>query len=58
MLYGYVMRHGQQNIKKGDVFCLIRQVQQNYDVLRLNSTQLFLVCDDVCFFSESVSATI
>jgi hypothetical protein len=50
--------HGQQNIKQGDVLCLIRQVQQNYDVLRLNSTHLLLVCDEAYLLRESVSATI
>jgi len=50
--------HGQKNIKKGDVLCLSRKVQQNYDVVRLNSMQLLLVYDDAYLLSESISTTI
>ena len=58
MLYGYNTMHGQKNIKKGDVLCLSRKVQQNYDVVRLNSMQLLLVYDDAYLLSESISTTI
>jgi hypothetical protein len=58
MLHGYITMHGPQNIKQGDVLCLNRKVQQNYDVLRLNTTHLLMVYDDAYLLSQSISTTI